>query len=123
MEFLLGNPFSTPVGQCLGKAPTAAPRGLGGAPRVPALRGPVLRPGPAAAFPAGSVPWARPAEPPSAGSGRPGALLGRLSGAGAAVPANDRSPGRGALPPTLPVTLCESLPCRVWSSVCQRRGS
>lgn len=44
MEFLLGNPFSTPVGQCLGKAPTAAPRGLGEAPRVPARQGPAPTP-------------------------------------------------------------------------------
>lgn len=71
MEFLLGNPFSTPVGQCLGKAPTAASRGLGGAPRVRARRGPAPRPSPAAAVPAGSLPRARRSKPLSAaGSGR-----------------------------------------------------
>lgn len=74
MEFLLGNPFSTPVGQCLGKAPTAASRGLGGAPRVAARRGPAPCPSPAAAVPAGSLPRARRAEPLSAaGSGEAGA--------------------------------------------------
>lgn len=116
MEFLLGNPFSTPVGQCLGKALTAASRDLGGAPRVAARRGPAPRPSPAAAVPAGSLSRARRAEPLSAaGSGEAGAPLGRLAGAGAAaaVPADGRSPGQVALPPTLPVTLCESLPCQV----------
>lgn len=45
----------------------------------------------------------RPARPGKAGGG-----VGRT-----AVPADDRSPDRGALLPTLPVTLCESLPCQV----------